>query len=163
MIRHEEKVSKYLREINTRYLQEFYSHRKKGVCYYFLTVCKLLKNRQFSTLRMLIRRRLLHTQVPKKSLFLEFGDYSDDVKVAIYTCIVGDYDTIKEPMYINSICCDYFVITDQNVSPDSSWNKINLQDVKGMPPGLDASTANRWIKLHPHELFPEYDYSIYVD
>lgn len=83
-------------------------------------------------------------------------------RVAVYTCIFGDYDTVKEPLYASSEC-DYFIITDQPVSKDSIWRKINSCDIQELAKISDPGMKNRWVKMHPFELFREYDYAIYID
>lgn len=163
MVREEELISRSLRELNTRYLQEYHSHGHKGIFFYIGIALKLIKNRQFSTLKMLIDRRIHHTEIPNSNYAKNHYTYDDDLRVAIYTCVVGNYDTIKEPMYVNERCVDYYAITDQDLPLDSKWKKIELRKIDSIPQNLDAGTKNRWIKLHPHEIFKEYDYSIYID
>jgi len=82
-------------------------------------------------------------------------------RVAVYTCIFGNYDSVK-PIHNKNKNCDYWIITDQQVSPESGWKKfeINLpEEVKNASPTI----KNRYCKMHPHILFPSYDYSIYMD
>lgn len=83
-------------------------------------------------------------------------------RVAVYTCIFGDYDTVKEPLY-TSPGCDYFIITDQAVSKDSIWKKIDPSRINELIEINDLGMKNRWVKMHPFKLFGEYDYAIYVD
>lgn len=82
-------------------------------------------------------------------------------RVAVYTCIFGNYDAVK-PIGCKSKYCDYYIITDQAVDEKSGWKKLAV----AFPEELqDASPVlrNRYCKMHPHILFPEYDYSIYMD
>lgn len=82
-------------------------------------------------------------------------------KVAIYTCIVGNYDTIQNPEYISENC-DYFLVSDKEPDKNSIYKFIDINTV--LPDKtLDNTRKNRFIKLHPHLLFPEYRYSIYID
>ncbi len=87
-------------------------------------------------------------------------DIGDD-KIVVYTCVVGEYDTIKEPLYINPNI-DYIVVTDLDVREDSAWRKIDIANLK-LPSNMTASQKNRYVKMHPHLIFPEYEYSIYID
>ena len=82
----------------------------------------------------------------------------------IYTCITNNYDDINEIRaytYTNPNY-DYVCFTDnQNwiqMGHIGIWEIRPLQYTK-----LDAGRNNRWHKLHPHELFPEYSESIYLD
>ena len=82
----------------------------------------------------------------------------------IYTCITNNYDDINEIKaytYTNPNY-DYVCFTDNN-----DWIKKGHIGIWEMRPlqytKLDAGRNNRWHKLHPHELFPEYEESIYID
>ena len=48
-------------------------------------------------------------------------------KIAVYTCIVGDYDELLEPVYVNPNI-EYFAFTDQVVKSDSIWKKLIFQN-----------------------------------
>lgn len=82
-------------------------------------------------------------------------------KVAVYTCIFGPYESIKK-IRCKSKYCDYWIITDQTVPEESGWSKLNIEFAEEIS---DASPTvkNRYCKMHPHVLFPEYEYSIYLD
>lgn len=82
-------------------------------------------------------------------------------RIVVYTCVFGGYDDISDPAYISPYC-DYAVITDQEISDESIWEKYDISNIH-IPHGLDHSMKNRFIKMHPHLLFPDYDISIYVD
>ncbi len=83
------------------------------------------------------------------------------MKIAIYTCITGNYDSILQPLYVED-GCDYYLITD-NVPRDlGSYKWIDVSEAVpqiDMPP----KDKNRYCKLHPFELFSGYEYSIYLD
>jgi len=68
-------------------------------------------------------------------------------KLVIYTCVTGGYDEVKAPSVLapwaDYVCFD--------------------QDYAGAPSGLDASMLSRWFKLNPHILFPDYEYSLWID
>ena len=82
-------------------------------------------------------------------------------RLAVYTVLYGDYDKIK-PVGFKSPQCDFFIITDQDVDGSLGWKKIDAT----LPEELkDASNSvkNRYFKMHPDVLFPEYEYSLYLD
>ena len=90
----------------------------------------------------------------------EYESYPN-VKVVVYTCIWGKYDRIQEPLYINPNI-DYCIITDQKINESSNWKQIELpENIKRLE--LTPTEINRYCKMLPHKLFPEYDYSIYID
>lgn len=86
-------------------------------------------------------------------------------KTVVYTCVTGNYDNVRDPVYIPDNV-DFVLFTEK-----SNIHKLckNLQrwQVKELPsiPHYVESLVmeNRYIKLHPHEYFPEYDYSLYID
>lgn len=80
-------------------------------------------------------------------------------KIVVYTCIVGEYDKVIEPLYKNDNV-DYVVYTNSN-EEFVQWKKRDIpQNIKQIDNNI---IINRYIKLHPHELFEGYDYAIYID
>ena len=80
-------------------------------------------------------------------------------KKVIYTCIVGDYDGVIEPTFISNDF-DYVCFTDSVYMRNGFWEIRPLpEEVKDLP----KIKKQRYVKLHPHKLFPEYDLSIWVD
>lgn len=91
----------------------------------------------------------------------EDTNYFFNERIAVYTCITGKYDNLIEP-HIKPDNIDYFVVTSNEISSDSLWKKIdinNFEEIKDLPDNLKC----RYIKLHPYRIFKEYKYSIYVD
>lgn len=84
-----------------------------------------------------------------------------DARIAVYTCITGNYDTIKEPLFINEKI-DYYIVTDMDVPEGSIWKKIDINQIEEIK-DLSPADKNRYIKFFPNRFFQEYDYSIYVD
>lgn len=78
-------------------------------------------------------------------------------RTVIYTCITEGYDDLLEPT-----CADpdiaYYCVSDRPVSPGSIWRHIPIKRRFSNP-----AAANRYVKMHPHEYFPDADVSIYVD
>lgn len=87
-----------------------------------------------------------------------------DKKIVVYTCIVGKYDELKEPLLAFDNV-KYICYTDniKNVkTPEhTKW------EIRSIPQNVlaenDNTLTNRYIKMHPQELFFDADYSIYVD
>lgn len=79
----------------------------------------------------------------------------------IYTCLAGEYDHLINHHYISNDY-DYVCFTDNPVLLKYKiygvWKILPLVFTE-----LDDTRNNRWHKLHPHELFPEYEESVYVD
>ena len=91
------------------------------------------------------------------------GDlYFSDQKIAVYSALFDAYDEIPEPLFMPDNI-SYFIITDQEVRPDSRWTPIPPESVLPEEVRGDAVLSNRWCKMHPDLLFPEFNYSIYLD
>ena len=78
-------------------------------------------------------------------------------KKVVYTCITGDYDTLKP--ITNKDGWDYICFTDKDITSDS-WQ------IKPLP--IEVSFLNdikkqRYIKINPHLFLQEYDLSIWID
>lgn len=85
---------------------------------------------------------------------------SKNTKIVVYMCVVGKYDSIYEPIVLMDNT-DYFIITDLDIPKDSVWKKIAIDKSKFQ--GKSNVEINRYYKLHPHEVFKDCEYSIYID
>lgn len=82
-------------------------------------------------------------------------------RIAVYTGIFGSYDSICRPQ----VCpadIDYYFVSDERPAIVAPFRWI---DAKTVIPGRITSSIkrNRYIKMHPHIIFPDYEYSIYID
>lgn len=82
-------------------------------------------------------------------------------KGVVYTCITGGYDNIPVHKYIDANW-DYVLFTDNprliKAGHFAHWT------VKPLPfDKLDNVKNSRWPKVNAHRIFPEYEYSLYVD
>lgn len=82
-------------------------------------------------------------------------------KIAVYTAIIGKYDKLEEPKFVSPYC-DYFIFTDADIPTNSVWKKRDLPTTKEYLK-LGNYQRAKYFKIFPHKLFPEYDYSIWVD
>jgi len=83
-------------------------------------------------------------------------------KVVVYTCIAGRYDTPQPPLF-QSERISYVLFSNEECYKDAiGWEWRPFPD-KATSFGSNAM-ANRYLKLHPHELFAgKFDASVYVD
>lgn len=97
-----------------------------------------------------------HTAAERKSLYVR------EQRIAVYTALFGPYDSLRDPRF-QPDNIDYYVLTDQEIPEGSVWKRIGASDV--IPPDYqeDPVLCNRWCKMHPHLLFKDYRYSIYLD
>ena len=87
--------------------------------------------------------------------------YIREERIAVYTVLFGAYDRIREPL-LHPGNIDYYLITDQEQPAESAWRRLDASRIPGAF-REDPILANRWCKMHPHLLFPDHEYSIYVD
>lgn len=85
-------------------------------------------------------------------------------KIVVYTCIVGKYDFLKEPL-LEFDNVEYICFTDNKdniiCKSNSKWKIKNIpQDILSK---YNKTLSNRYIKMHANELFKGVDYAIYVD
>ena len=80
-------------------------------------------------------------------------------KIAVYTCVVGGYDKVNDPIIINENI-DYFVFSDQTIH-SKIWKQ---KEIPEKILDLDNNILiNRYLKFHPEELFQNYDFAVYID
>lgn len=78
----------------------------------------------------------------------------------VYTCVTGEYDDLRDHAFIDPQW-DYVCFSDCIFTGDLL--KLNWKIKPLAFDSLDNVRNQRWHKLNPHLLFPEYDKSIYVD
>lgn len=163
----EDRDSLSLLKLNKEYLDLYYSLdyqkilRKKRVK-------NMLRNKDIHGLitgikGVLRRSQLISPQMvclnEKVEETVKINPHKD--KIAVYTCITGGYDSIKEPLYVNPDI-DYLVFTDGEVPANSVWKKFDINAIEEIRK-LDNKDKNRAIKILPHVFLSGYDYTIYVD
>lgn len=78
-------------------------------------------------------------------------------KIAVYTCVIGDYDTIpRERPNIAGV--DFFVFSDGDLTGRTDWTPVRFS-----MPDYSPTLQNRFVKMHPGLMLPEYQFFIYVD
>ena len=78
-------------------------------------------------------------------------------KIALFTCITAGYDTLRLPEYL-SPDIDYFLFTDRPTDGQGVFQVLPMPDLDTNP-----ALASRYIKLHPHEHFKDYDLALWCD
>lgn len=77
---------------------------------------------------------------------------------AIYSAIVGNYDEIIQPLYVDDRF-DYILF-----SNDIPEKQVGVWKIQSIPYDNQIQTKiARWVKTHPEELLPDYVCSIWVD
>ena len=87
-----------------------------------------------------------------------------DKSIVIYTCISGGYDTLKEPL-LEFDNVTYICYTDDAAKIKQAGHTKWL--IRQIPDDISEKyngiLTNRYLKMHPKELFPDADYAVYVD
>lgn len=79
------------------------------------------------------------------------------MKIAVYTCITNAYDPLYPPVYVDHRL-DYYYFSDSSSNLVEPW-KFKPIDLRH----LNAKDQNRYIKMHPNKVLPEYDVTLYID
>ena len=77
------------------------------------------------------------------------------MKKVIYTVLTGNYDCLEQPRAVDSTF-DYVCFTDK-AGQDGVWQ------LREIPFEGSSVLRARWAKLHPQELLPKYDLSVFMD
>lgn len=79
----------------------------------------------------------------------------------IYTCMTNDYDCLKVNTFLNP---DYKYVCFTDNEKYLKRKKVGPWQVCPLPYAKADNTRNsRYPKIHPHELFPEFSESVYID
>jgi len=74
--------------------------------------------------------------------------------LVVYTAITGGYDKLAPVRYKD---CDFICFTDSDI-------KVSGWQIRPLPYHMDdPARCNRKIKILPHRILQEYEYSIYID
>jgi hypothetical protein len=79
-----------------------------------------------------------------------------DGSLVVYTCITRGYDDLRRVEREPEV--SYVCFTDHAPADSLGW------EIRPLPRQFSSGVlANRWVKMHPHLLFPEQECSVYVD
>lgn len=127
-----------------------------------------LKHLKFNEIYKNLKLLNLNKKIAKK--YSDVHEYKEvlidetciDKKIAIYTCITGDYDNVHIPL-VTFDNVDYYLFTD-DLNKYKKYNDIyKIVELPKEVIDLGPALANRYAKFHPFELLKGYDYSIYID
>jgi O-antigen biosynthesis protein len=77
--------------------------------------------------------------------------------IVLYTAIFGKYDNLLLPQHLDPEV-DYVCFTDQ---PRHDYGVWQIRSAPYYHP--DATRIARWVKTHPHELFPDHEIAVWLD
>lgn len=163
----EDRISRNLMWLNEQRISKNELLRRKSIkliLNYFKRIFRYICMGKFGYAKYAIKRafsvmsrdeKVDNTAKPKRMI-------DDQERIAVYTVLFGKYDELKEPMYI-SPQCDYYVLTDQDIYDGGVWKRYPISRFDDRVGDLSDLERARFFKLHPHFLFPEYRYSVFVD
>lgn len=80
------------------------------------------------------------------------------MKKCIYTCLVGNYDELKQPA-VTDASFDYICF-----SNDIFEENIGIWQIRKIPfENPDKTRLSRYVKFFPHKVLSEYEYSVWMD
>lgn len=139
--------------------EELQIRREKVVCFLFLR-CTAVESVLEQMRHMQIKRIVLFDDlfVDEKEEYFPFMKRNH---IAFYTCVVGDYDDLQEPLSVLPEC-DYYLISDKKPQKDTIYQYLDINQY--LPEDIiDNTKKNRYCKINAHKIFPQYRYSIYFD
>lgn len=80
-----------------------------------------------------------------------------DSKIIVYSCLVGDYEDLKEPEVVDP-SARYILYTDNPDLKSDKWEVVPFDTL-----GLSPRRASRLPKLLPHRYLPKHEISVYID
>lgn len=88
-----------------------------------------------------------------------FSEGLKEQKLIVYTVSTGGYDGVLEPLVTDENTA-YIFYTDR--PPENYTGVWEFRPVEN-PDKLDPGRLSRYYKFHPHVLFPNDEYSVYID
>lgn len=79
-------------------------------------------------------------------------------RIAVYTCVTGGYEPRQDEQHFGG--ADFYYFTDGNITSfcDNLWIEKKATNLFS-----DPRRNARYHKLLSHEMFPDYDYTIWID
>lgn len=151
-----------LKNLNKDYIQlSDKTKRYRAWC----SLLQHLRNRDIkrilTRLRILVGEKIyLKSKASRKKNYADIPNYFSTEKIIIYTAIYGNYDRIRDPGIVPDNC-KFIIYTDNMYTNSSIWERREYHSKYF--DALSDLEKNRFIKMHPHLLFPESEYSVYLD
>lgn len=165
------KLMQSLEEVNLRYI-DLQSSKEMRIGKNVLAIKQAIKRAHFSDILLIFKKRcgqkVIDEKYPGKKpgdnlknedRLKNIGHIESDARIAVYTCIVGEYDQLCDPIFVNN-GYDFFVFSDKK-NESAIWKNREIpENIRKLN---DKTLINRYLKMHPFEVFPEYDYAVYID
>ncbi|MGJ0515809.1 MAG: rhamnan synthesis F family protein [Methylomicrobium sp.] len=107
-------------------------------------------NKRFENLKFYRCGEIKKNILPRRSL-------TEKYKIAVFTCITGDFDEfVSTPVIEDGV--DYFFFSDKECFPPYPYSYLPCRYIDPNP----RRTA-RFVKTHPHFHLNDYDYTVWID
>ena len=135
---------------------------------------KLKNYKLFFQVFILIYLIIIQKKISKKNIILLNNKYNGNansfnnmnsikkLRKVVYSVILGNYDEIKKIQLQSGY--DYFLFSDiyNNSFIKTNWTILQIpEQVRNL--NISRVKKQRYLKLHPHLFFQNYDFSIYID
>lgn len=80
---------------------------------------------------------------------------------AVYTALIGNYDQLSPVRFKSSL--QFIVFTDIPDLQVKGWVTKQISELTGISPGAPTWMINRYLKMHPHLILPDYQETLYID
>lgn len=159
-------VVQYDRQLMEEYQNELINSRKLvNRIYRFVENISKSKDNNFNSIISNIRKQVGLKKISKYNspTVTSSTQISDDIlskeRIAVYTVVFGGYDNIFQPRILPDNC-DFYIITDN----DGDFGAFTKKDYDmKLVDGYSPTKKNRFFKMHPEVVFPDYRFSIYID
>lgn len=85
------------------------------------------------------------------------GNMENSRRLVIFSALYGDY--LHGFHALPNLDIDAYAFTDNIKNAAEGWRTMYMPCPKDVHPRLQA----KWFKMFPHKLFPEYEYSLWID
>ena len=82
------------------------------------------------------------------------------MKKAIYTCIIGSYDSLRQPC-VQDNGYDFILFVAKGTKKQDRNGVWQIRELDYV--GTDNVVTSRYPKLNPHKVLPEYEYTLWMD
>ncbi len=127
----------------------------------FITLLKLLLNSRYKKKYVFNKDNYANDKLFINNEDNMIKEYDKNERLAIYTVIIGKYDNLTQPLF-TSDKVDYYVVSDIKPNNLGVWKWI---DANQFLPNIELTNVKkaRFIKTHPHLIFKDYKYSMFID
>lgn len=135
----------------------FYDEISRDLMKNYYIPSSKIKNRYYRELEEIQKRYKAYYEKNKRRLNILEEVLPESEPVVIYTAITGEFDKLKEPLYIDKNFRYVCFTDDENLASDI-WEIKHIK-IKNN----DYNRTAKEFKMLPHEYFPEYKWSIWID